>query len=155
MKKTKLIILSSLILYLIIIILFKLNIINGRFYLNMSIINESRKLGIYNININFFETILNYIKEKNYYLIIYNFLLFIPLGIILYFKIKLLKENIKKNFFNIFLFTFFLEVIQFIFKIGFFDIDIIILNILGFFIGYIISYIINHIILKQIKIKCN
>lgn len=149
MKKNKLLILFFLCLYLIIIILVKLNIINGRFYENISIINDSIKSGFYNININFFKTILNYIKHQNYYLLIYNFLLFIPLGIIIYFKSKILKENIKKNFLNVFLsvfFIFLLELIQFIFRIGFFDIDIIFLNILGFFIGYYIGCFINYII---------
>lgn len=155
MKKVKSLILYFLLLYLIIIVLYKLNIINGIFYRNISLINESRKLGFYNININFFETILNAIKDKNYYLLKYNFLLFVPLGIIIYFKEKMLKENIKKIFLNILLtifFIFLLEVIQFIFKIGFFDIDIILLNILGFFIGYTISQIIGYIISKIIQI---
>lgn len=145
MKRIKSSIYFVLFLYLIIIMLFKLNIINNRFYLNISIINESRALGIYNININFFKTILNSIKTQNYNLIIYNILIFIPLGTIIYFKI------LKKHFFNFliyffitFIFIIFLELIQFIFKIGFFDIDIIFLNLLGYLIGYLIGYIINY-----------
>ncbi len=151
-KIGKIIFIIYFILFLLVII-FKFdgtfnNIINT----HNSIINN-RNEGILNINLVPFKTIYIYLKNLPSGFAIYNLfgniIPFIPLGyfIPLYFNKK--NRFIKSIFIFIFI-LFFIEFSQFIFCIGYFDIDDIILNFIGLIIGYIILIIIKNI--KKSKI---
>lgn len=88
-----------------------------------------------------FATIMEYIINFNNYntdiiikFIILNFVLYMPLGILLN-KDKI-KNNNKINYLIIFLTPIIIELLQVIFKVGLFDIDSIILNLLGLILIY-------------------
>lgn len=87
-----------------------------------------------------FKTILELINSHNTYSIIINIfgnlLIFIPLE---YFIIKLFKINkLPLNFTISFLIILFIEIIQFVFKVGVFDVDDIILCTSGMMLFYMI-----------------
>lgn len=65
-----------------------------------------------------------------------NVLLFIPYGIILPFIKR--KRKVLGVIFSTMMFSITIELLQYIFKVGVFDIDDIILNTLGGFVGYIV-----------------
>jgi glycopeptide antibiotics resistance protein len=95
------------------------------------------KDGVYHRQYNF-TPLLNLFKHQNVnndifiINIISNIFMFIPLGIVA----LLFAKNKLFNYLQIFLYTsLFIELIQFIFKRGIFDIDDIILNTIGGFIG--------------------
>ena len=134
-----------LIFYSIGIILSKLNIINGEYYNLRLTISQSIEYGFYNINLTFLKTINSCIEHNNLKLLIVNFLSFIPFGAIFYFKVFKIKFL---NYFFIPFFIILLELIQFIFRVGFFDIDIIFLNLLGYLLGCILFYCLGKLIYK-------
>lgn len=116
-------------------------------------IKESRKAGFWNINLYPFKTIKSYItnilegykttKTLELYFILNlvgNMFAFIPLG---FFIPKVFNLNFFKSILCcIFIITFF-ELIEFIFMIGFFDVDDIILNAFGCMIGYLLHKIVD------------
>ena len=110
-----------------------------------NIINN-RDNGILNINLVPFRTIFGYLRNLPSYFAVYNLfgniIPFIPLGyfISLYFN----KSMFIKIIFIFSFILFLIEFIQFIFLIGFFDIDDFILNFIGLIIGYIIKGILNN-----------
>ena len=110
-----------------------------------NIINN-RDNGILNINLVPFRTIFIYLRNLPSGFAVYNLfgniIPFIPLGyfISLYFN----KSMFIKIIFIFSFILFLIEFIQFIFLIGFFDIDDFILNFIGLIIGYIIKYILNN-----------
>ena len=110
-----------------------------------NIINN-RDNGILNINLVPFRTIFGYLRNLPSGFAVYNLfgniIPFIPLGyfISLYFN----KSMFIKIIFIFSFILFLIEFIQFIFLIGFFDIDDFILNFIGLIIGYIIKYILNN-----------
>ena len=138
-----------LIFYSIGIILCKLNIINGEYYNLRQIINQSIEYGFYNINLTFLKTIHTYIESGNLKPLIVNFLSFIPFGAVFYFKVFKIKFL---NYFFVPFFIILLEFIQFIFRVGFFDIDIIFLNLLGYLFGCILFYCLGILIYKILNL---
>ena len=134
-----------LIFYSIGIILSKLNIINDEYYNLRLTISQSIEYGFYNINLTFLKTINSCIEHNNLKLLIVNFLSFIPFGAIFYFKVFKIKFL---NYFFVPFFIILLELIQFIFRVGFFDIDIIFLNLLGYLFGCILFYCLGKLIYK-------
>ena len=110
-----------------------------------NIINN-RDNGILNINLVPFRTIFIYLRNLPSGFAVYNLfgniIPFVPLGyfISLYFN----KSMFIKIIFIFSFILFLIEFIQFIFLIGFFDIDDFILNFIGLIIGYIIKYILNN-----------
>lgn len=110
-----------------------------------NIINN-RDNGILNINLVPFRTIFGYLRNLPSGFAVYNLfgniIPFVPLGyfISLYFN----KSMFIKIIFIFSFILFLIEFIQFIFLIGFFDIDDFILNFIGLIIGYIIKYILNN-----------
>ena len=110
-----------------------------------NIINN-RDNGILNINLVPFRTIFIYLRNLPSGFAVYNLfgniIPFIPLGyfISLYFN----KSMFIKIIFIFSFILFLIEFIQFIFLIGFFDIDDFILNFIGLIIGYIIKGILNN-----------
>ena len=138
-----------LIFYSIGIILCKLNIINGEYYNLRQIINQSIEYGFYNINLTFLKTIRSCIEHNNLKLLIVNFLSFIPFGAVFYFKVFKIKFL---NYFFVPFFIILLEFIQFIFRVGFFDIDIIFLNLLGYLFGCILFYFLGILIYKILNL---
>lgn len=100
------------------------------------------KAGVYHRQYNFIP-LLNLFKHQNVnnnifiINIISNIFMFIPLGIVA----LLFTKNKIFNSLQVFLYTsLFIELIQFIFKRGVFDIDDIILNTIGGFIGVYLTY---------------
>lgn len=137
--------------YLILLILIVLFKFDGSFFNLISThsnILESKKYGINNINLSFFKTISLYLKniKEGYALknIMGNIIAFVPMG---FFINKIYYKKIFNNIFNViffsFLIIFLIEIIQLIFNIGYFDVDDIILNLLGCFIGYLLSLFLN------------
>ncbi|MBS5794910.1 MAG: VanZ family protein [Clostridiales bacterium] len=132
------------IIYLLLFLLFVILKFDGSFNNLINTYNNimnNRNNGIVNINLIPFRTINSYLKTLPSIFSIYNLLgniiPFIPLGyfVSLYFN----KNNIFKITFIFIFILFFIEFIQLIFLIGFFDIDDIILNFIGLIIGYIIK----------------
>ncbi len=80
-----------------------------------------------------------------------NILMFVPAGI--YIALHSKSKSIIKHLLIIFLFTFVIEVVQYIFTIGATDIDDIILNVLGECIGLMIYKVFEKIFKTEEKIK--
>ncbi len=81
--------------------------------------------------------------------IIMNIIIFVPLGI--YTGILSKKWNFGKNLLIIFLLSFFVELIQFIFKLGSFDITDTITNTLGGIIGLLVFIVIEKVFKNKAK----
>lgn len=93
-------------------------------------------------NIKIFDTIksMYYGVTHGYYDLIYryiagNIFLYIPLGFFAFFNSVSDKYKLMRNIIFCMIFIFFKEVVQFLFDIGSFDIDTIILNLTGVIIG--------------------
>jgi glycopeptide antibiotics resistance protein len=106
---------------------------------------ENETMGIKNINLVLFRTITPYVSNitepyalKN---IIGNIIVFIPLGFL---TSQLLVERCRKPIIMCVLIIVFIECMQLIFKIGFFDVDDIFLNLLGCLSGICISLFLNN-----------
>lgn len=101
-----------------------------------------------NINLVLFDTINSYssimlshqFAFKN---IVGNIVAFVPLGFFM--SLLFFKKNIIKTLFAGVLVVLSIESIQFITKIGFFDVDDVLLNSIGILIGYIISLVFKKI----------
>ena len=107
---------------------------------------ENETMGIKNINLVLFRTITPYVSNitepyalKN---IIGNIIVFIPLGFL---TSQLLVERCRKPIIMCVLIIVFIECMQLIFKIGFFDVDDIFLNLLGCLSGICISLFLDNI----------
>ncbi|WP_294795048.1 VanZ family protein [uncultured Fenollaria sp.] len=135
--------------YIAFLILFVVLKFDGSFeriiFLHNSII-ENEKDGLRNINLIPFRSISPYLRNitepyafKN---IIANILVFIPLG---FFVSNKNSKNVFKTLAICLSVIFSIECIQLLFKIGFFDVDDIILN----FIGSLIGMGINIILIKE------
>ncbi len=81
--------------------------------------------------------------------IIMNIIIFVPLGI--YAGILFKKWNFGKNLMIILLLSFFVEFIQFIFKLGSFDITDTITNTLGGIIGLLVFIVIEKVFKNKAK----
>ena len=108
---------------------------------------KSQGIIYYRYNITPFRTILSQLNQLNIYNLAGNILIFIPFGFLLKYI-----YNIKLIFFIFitFLYIFFIEIMQHIFLIGFFDIDDFILNLFDSLIGYFLAKIFY---LKQRLVK--
>jgi len=98
------------------------------------------------------ESIFNFIPFAritlvSYKFIILNILIFIPVGI--FYKLMSTKSIFK--IIILVLFSFLLEVLQAVLKIGVFDISTIIFNMIGFFIGIYVFVQVKKIKKKQIE----
>lgn len=142
MKNKKLIkILFSI--YILFLILFVVLKFDGNFERIISLHNsiiENEKDGLRNINLIPFRTMSPYLKNitetyafKN---IIANILVFIPLG---FFISNKNSKNVFKALIICLGVILSIELIQLFFKIGFFDVDDIILNFIGSLLGVFIS----------------
>ena len=135
--------------YIAFLILFVVLKFDGSFERIISLHNsiiENEKDGIRNINLIPFRSISPYLKNitepyafKN---IIANILVFIPLG---FFVSNKNSKNVFKTLVICISVILSIECIQLLFKIGFFDVDDIILN----FIGSLIGIGINKILIKE------
>lgn len=92
--------------------------------------------GTQNINLIPFREPLLYNGRIDYNEIFLNILIFIPLG--LYVGILFKKSNLAQKIFSFFMVSFSFEILQFIWKIGAFDITDIINNTLGGIIGLLL-----------------
>lgn len=135
--------------YIAFLILFVVLKFDGSFERIISLHNsiiENEKDGLRNINLIPFRSISPYLKNitepyafKN---IIANILVFIPLG---FFVSNKNSKNVFKTLVICISVILSIECIQLLFKIGFFDVDDIILN----FIGSLIGMGINKILIKE------
>lgn len=131
--------------YIAFLILFVVLKFDGSFERIISLHNsiiENEKDGIRNINLIPFRSISPYLKNitepyafKN---IIANILVFIPLG---FFVSNKNSKNVFKTLFICLSVILSIECIQLLFKIGFFDVDDIILNFIGSLIGVLINLV--------------
>lgn len=142
MKNKKLIkILFSI--YILFLILFVVLKFDGSFERIISLHNsiiENEKDGLRNINLIPFRSMSPYLRDitepyafKN---IAANIVIFIPLG---FFISQIKSKNVFKTLIICLCVILTIECIQLIFKIGFFDIDDIILNFIGSLLGVFIS----------------
>ncbi len=96
-----------------------------------------------NINLILFDTIKPYLNMISHQFafknIVGNILAFVPLGFFI--SLLFFKKNIIKTMLFGILAIFVIESIQLVTKIGFFDIDDILLNSIGILIGYITSLV--------------
>lgn len=106
-------------------------------------INENRNLGIYNYNIVPFRTLSSYFrsiaKSNAYTNILGNIISFIPLGFLTPIVLKRHRTFVR-NILICFISIVGIEAFQLITKVGYFDIDDILLNTIGYFIGYCIFH---------------
>ena len=131
--------------YIAFLILFVVLKFDGSFERIISLHNsiiENEKDGIRNINLIPFRSISPYLKNitepyafKN---IIANILVFIPLG---FFVSNKNSKNVFKTLVICISVILSIECIQLLFKIGFFDVDDIILNFIGSLIGVLINLV--------------
>ena len=104
-------------------------------------INRNRTLGVWNYNFNFFESLktqMQYLGNGRWALIniLANIIFFIPLGGMNYFLLDG-RKKVKQVFLLCFLFVIAIETIQFVLMVGYFDVDDIILNMIGCSIGIV------------------
>lgn len=140
---------SIMCIYLLFLIFFVVLKFDGSFEELISIhqrIIENEAMGIENINLVLFRTITPYASHitelyalKN---IIGNIIVFIPLGFL---TSQLLVERFRKPIIICMLIIVFIECMQLIFKIGFFDVDDIFLNLVGCLSGICISLFLDNI----------
>lgn len=154
MKKAKLLFYF----YLVLIILFVILKFDGSFYLirdTMQTIKWSREEGAMNINYIPLKTILSQFRNSGEFWALKNLFVnlaaFIPWGILFPLSYKQFKKFIPFTVATLIMLLF-IECIQFIFMIGFFDVDDILLNYVGACIGFFIGYIFkNTNLLKTLK----
>ncbi len=110
-----------------------------------------------NVNLQFFKTINNYIKYRNYVNISVlitnlagNIIAFIPMGYFIPVIFHRTRGLIKILTLSAFI-SLSVELIQYRFAVGVFDVDDIILNTLGGIVGYILYKILRGLFLKQKK----
>lgn len=126
-----------------------------KFHLSFAYISEkinsvkwNRELGVWNINLLPFKTICSQLRRFKHIPIIVmenilgNIVIFIPFGVL--FPLSLRKTSYYKTFLAGIIYVLFIELMQFVFMLGVFDIDDIILNCVGIACGYVI-----YIVLKQ------
>lgn len=116
-----------------------------------------RVIGEKNYNLVPFKTIKNYIIYRKYVTneifnnnIYGNIIAFVPMG----FFVSVIFSNLRgiiKIIFTTFIASSIVEIIQYKFSVGNFDVDDIILNTIGGLIGYIIYRILNIITKKVLK----
>lgn len=137
------------ILYIVSLILFVILKFNGSFEQIIELhqnIKESEQYGARNINIVLFRSMSTYLENITepyaFFNIIGNIIAFIPLGFLIsaFFKQSFLRTNL-----TCVAIIFMIEVAQFIFKIGFFDVDDIILGLFGCLLGFSIQFIFHKI----------
>jgi len=138
MKKVKIFFYSYLILFIVLVVMK----FDGSFHSiqnTMETIKHNRDMGIMNVNLVPFRTLISQYKHiysgwaiKN---LLGNMVVFIPFGCLL----SLVYETFRRiiPFIAISISSILcIEIVQFIFMIGFFDVDDIILNFIGAMIGY-------------------
>ena len=110
---------------------------------------------VYEYNLIPFKTIIGYIKgfhNYNFDVWVYNLFgnvaVFIPLGFLLPFILRK-NRSISKVLLISFLIILFAETMQLVFQVGVFDVDDILLNLVGCIIGYSIFRLINRIFCKD------
>lgn len=116
-------------------------------------IKVSREAGFWNINVVPFKTLIPYISDlvnghksfetlESYIILnlVGNTIAFLPLG---FFVPKVFSLKFYKSMLYCILVIISFEIIEFIFMIGFFDVDDIIINMLGCMTGYLIHKIIH------------
>lgn len=117
-------------------------------------VRAARAAGTINANWDLFSTIRVYLKYRNLnriYLtnLLGNIIPFIPMG---YFSaIFLPKRKFLIPMFRCFLLVFSIEVVQFVTGLGYFDVDDILLNMLGCLTGYCLVRISRHNPLPWVK----
>lgn len=132
------------IIYLIFLLLFVVLKFDGSFNAlqeTIRTIEWNREMGITNANIVPFRTIMVQIEHVNSIWALKNLLanivLFMPWGFLLPIMHERLKKIIPFTCLSL-VFILLIELTQFVFLIGQFDVDDIILNLVGAFLGYII-----------------
>ncbi len=137
------------VIYLVFLILFVVLKFDGSFNTlqeTIRTIEWNREMGIINANIVPFRTIVAQIKHANSIWalknLLANILLFMPWG----FLLPLIQERLKTiiPFMCLSLvFILLIEMTQFVFLIGQFDVDDIILNLVGAILGYIVAWVLS------------
>lgn len=114
-------------------ILKKLLIVDYALYFSIlffALFLKSPNSGVYGLALNPFGFLFDLLESP--FEVIVNVLLFIPLGILF----SLLSISFKRTFLSSLLLIVIAEVTQFVFKLGFFDLSDVILNLLGVILGY-------------------
>lgn len=150
-KKTR-IIFAIYIVLLSVMLLFKFQLSFDYISDKINSIKMNRELGVWNINLIPFKTICSQLEMlraipviamKN---ILGNIMAFIPFGI--FFPMSLKIPRYYKTFLAGTIYVLFIELTQFVFMLGAFDIDDIILNCFGITCGYVF-----YILIKQYNIS--
>ena len=112
--------------------------------------------GVNLVPMNQIELFFGLLKSSNYSFrklaiinLVGNIAIFIPFGFFLSFLVKRYRNYFKLFFFSL-LFIFLCEFIQYYFKVGTFDIDDIILNLLGVTVGYLL-FVVFRSVYEHIK----
>jgi len=104
-------------------------------------INMSRSEGLWNCNLILFRSISHYLhhiaRPHGYLNFLGNIIPFIPIGFLIPINYYKLRGFIKTLLMSL-IFIIVIEAIQFVTMLGYFDIDDIVLNLLGSLIGYFI-----------------
>lgn len=128
--------------YIILLILFvviKFDGSIGSIIARIYAININRSKGLWNCNLILFKSISHYLhhiaRPHGYLNLLGNIIPFIPMGVLIpinYYKLRGLIKTLLMSLICIIV----IEVIQLITMLGYFDIDDIVLNMLGSLIGY-------------------
>lgn len=149
-------VIATFVLYCICLVLFVILKFDGSFErilsLQSNIVSMIEEQGISNVNLVPFRTISpylgNFFAMYAFVNIMGNIVIFAPLGFLLR---MLSKNSFSKVMIISLLIIFSIELIQYFFKIGFFDIDDILLNTIGACLGYVASVIFDKMLIKKIS----
>lgn len=129
--------------YIVFLILFVVLKFDGSFSQIKALHNNITENGSQNINLTLFRSISPYLRNitspfgfKN---IFGNILVFVPLGFFMHNKFG---KNIFKTVLVCIIMILIIECTQLVFKIGFFDVDDILLNFVGCLLGVYISFLV-------------
>lgn len=138
------------IIMLSIMLLFKFRLSFDYISEKINSIKQNRELGVWNINLVPFKTICAQLRMFKHIPVIAmknllgNIVIFIPFGV--FFPLSFKKTKYYKTFLAGIIYVLFIELMQFVFMLGSFDIDDIILNCFGITCGYAL-----YIVIKKCK----
>ncbi len=143
-------------LYCICLVLFVILKFDGSFERILSLQNNIDSLieieGILNVNLVPFRTISPYLENFSsmyaFINIMGNIVIFAPLGFLLH---MLNKNSFPKVMIISLLIILIIEIVQYVFRIGYFDVDDIILNTIGACLGFVTSIIFDKMLNQKIN----
>jgi glycopeptide antibiotics resistance protein len=141
--------------YLLLLMFFVVLKLNKPVLERIESINENIELGYWNYNLVPFRSIKPYLKNLSnsyaYLNILGNIIPFMPIGLVLPQITSWKHKVIVRNCIFMLLIIVFIEILQFITKLGYLDIDDILLNYIGCLTGYMLLVLMKQFIRNERK----